>query len=352
MSKNIFKTEATTKNSSNKGGNNNRFSSLKDELNEKPVENSVIPKREKIVKEKSRFNFDDDQVNAFTSVDNNIIEKKEEFVKDSPKSRFNFDDDEVNVFTVINTEDSTQDTRDTRDTRIQNIRHSYNSFTTLKPPVIKPVEVIPFVYNEELFPELILKKNNSAIPEKISFADKLKLKQTEDKKEEIVKKEEDKKEEIEKPTLVEKLKSRYKEDIEENKRKQEEKRIQEEKDYVKPGWVYFKRDPITKKMTTHYGDDTRIIVREKTLNEHMNYWVDGVVDRYLRRKEMLENVYGINDDYSPPEENNIEYFDMLDEKAEQEKLKENQEIINKYFNENEEDDYAEDSYSNDYWKKR
>ena len=127
---------------------------------------------------------------------------------------------------------------------------------------------------------------------------------------------------------------------------------EEEKDYVKPGWVYFKRDPVTKKMTTHYGDNTRIVVREKTLNEHMDYWVDGVVDRYLRRKEMLENVYGITDYYSPPEENNIEYFDMLDEKAEQEKLKENQEIINKYLNDNDEDDYQEDSYSNDYWKKR
>jgi hypothetical protein len=35
MSKNIFKNSSTTKNTSNKG-NNNRFSSLKDELNETP----------------------------------------------------------------------------------------------------------------------------------------------------------------------------------------------------------------------------------------------------------------------------------------------------------------------------
>ena len=28
----------------------------------------------------------------------------------------------------------------------------------------------------------------------------------------------------------------------------------------------------------------------------MNYWIDGVVDRYLRRKEILETVYGITDE--------------------------------------------------------
>ena len=42
MSTNIFKTVATTKNSSNKGNNNSRFSSLKDELNEQPI---VIQKK-------------------------------------------------------------------------------------------------------------------------------------------------------------------------------------------------------------------------------------------------------------------------------------------------------------------
>jgi GTP-binding protein EngB required for normal cell division len=105
-------------------------------------------------------------------------------------------------------------------------------------------------------------------------------------------------------------------------------------------------------MKPHYGENTQFVIREKTLNEHMNYWIDGVVDRYLRRKEMLETVYGINDDYSPPEENNIEYFDMLDEKAEEEQAKEDEEIMRKYLNENEQDDYDEDSYSNDYWKKR
>jgi len=317
MSKNIFKTAATTKNSSNKVGNNNsRFSSLKDELNEQPVEHIVTPKKEKTVKEKSRFNFDDDEVNVFTSV-------------------------EI-------TQDDVKDIRDSRDTRIaQNKTYSssYNSFTTLKPPVIKPVEFVPFVYNEELFPELPLKTSNEVKPEKISFADKLKLKQPEVKSENMDIK-------VEKTTLVEKLKSRYKEDNEENKRKQEEKRIQEDKNYVKPGWVYFRKDPNTKKWHNYYGDNARIIVREKTLNEHMNYWIDGVVDRYLTRKEMLENVYGITDDYSPPEENNIEYFDMLDEKAEQERAKEEEEIINKYLNDNEEDEEEDDSYSNDYWKKR
>jgi hypothetical protein len=299
MSKNIFKT-VSTKNSSNKG-NNNRFSYLKDEINEKPIENIVVPKKEK---EKE--------------------EKKE-------KSRFNFDDDVVNVFTVNDLE---QDTRDTRG--FQN-----NSLSSLKPPIIKPVEAVPFVYNEELFPELKVKTSNTVNPEKVSFADKLKLKQTEVKKED--------KEVI---TLSEKLKLKHNEDIEENQRKSYEKRTQEEKDYVKPGWVYYRRDPVTKKMTPHYGENAKFVIREKTLNEHMNYWIDGVVDRYLSRKEMLETVYGINDDYSPPEENNIEYFDMLDEKAEEEQAKEDEEIMRKYLNENEQDDYDEDSYSNDYWKKR
>ena len=326
MSKNIFKTAATTKNSSNKMGNNNsRFSSLKDELNEQPVENIVTPKKDKIVKEKSRFNFDDDEVNVFTSV---------EITQDDVKD--------------------TRDSRDSRDSRtVQNNTYSssYNSFTTLKPPVIKPVEFVPFVYNEELFPELLLKKSNEVKPEKISFADKLKLKQPEVKKEEEVKSE-NMDINVEKLTLVEKLKSRYKEDNEENKRKQEEKRIQEDKNYVKPGWVYFRKDPNTKKWHNYYGDNARIVVREKTLNEHMDYWIDGVIDRYLTRKEILENVYGITDDYSPPEENNIEYFDMLDEKAEQERAKEEEEIINKYLNDNEEEEEEDDSYSNDYWKKR
>ena len=309
MSKNIFKNASTSKNSSNKGSNN-RFSYLKDELNEKPIENIVVPKKEK--------------------------KEKEE------KSRFNFDDDVVNVFTVNDVE---QDTRDIRDIRgFQN-----NSLSTLKPPIIKPpiikpVEAVPFVYNEELFPELKVKTSNIVNPEKVSFADKLKLKQTEVKKEE--------KENKEVTTLSEKLKLKHNEDIEENQRKNYEKRSQEEKDYVKPGWVYYRRDPVTKKMTPHYGENTRFVVREKTLNEHMNYWIDGVVDRYLSRKEMLETVYGINDDYSPPEENNIEYFDMLDEQAEEEQAKEDEELMRKYLNENEEDEYDEDSYNNDYWKKR
>ena len=305
MSKNIFKNASATKNSSNKG-NNNRFSSLKDELNEKPIENIVVPKKE----------------------------MKKENVERNEKSRFNFDDDVVNVFTVNDVE---QDTRDTRDTRgIQN-----NSLSTLKPPIIKPVEAVPFVYNEELFPELKVKTSNIVNSEKVSFADKLKLKQTEVKKEDK-----------EVTTLSEKLKLKYNEDIEESQRKNYEKRTQEEKDYVKPGWVYYRRDPVTKKMRPYYGENSQFVVREKTLNEHMNYWIDGVVDRYLRRKELLENVYGINDDYSPPEENNIEYFDMLDEKAEEEQAKEDEELMNKYLNENEEN--SEENYEtyNDYWKKR
>ena len=85
----------------------------------------------------------------------------------------------------------------------------------------------------------------------------------------------------------------------------------------------------------------------------MNYWIDGVVDRYLRRKEMLETVYGINDDYSPPEENNIDYFDMLDEKIEEEIEKEKRQYINSYLNDDDDEDSDNyDSYSNDYWKKR
>lgn len=308
MSNNIFKTAVASKNSNNKSGNNNRFSSLKDELNERPVDNIAIPKMKN---EKE-----------------NVKEEKRE------KSRFNFDDDIVNVFTNNIIEEDTRDIRDTRDTR--------NSFSTLKPPVIKPVEAVTFVYNEELFPELSLKTSNNVTSEKLSFADKLKLKQTE------IKKEED----VNVVTLSEKLKLKHNENIEENIKIKELKRIQEEKDYVKPGWVYYKRDPITKKMRPYYGENTQTIVREKTLNEHMNYWIDGVVDRYLRRKERLETVYGITDDYSPPEENNIEYFDMLDEKAEQERDKEEEEIINKYLNENEEDDDAYETYNNDYWKKR
>ena len=43
---------------------------------------------------------------------------------------------------------------------------------------------------------------------------------------------------------------------------------------------------------------------------------------------------------------------MLDEKAEEEQAKEDEEIMRKYLNENEQDDYDEDSYINDYWKKR
>ena len=320
MSKNIFKTEATSKNNSIKVGNNNsRFSSLKDELNEKPSENIVTPKKEKIPKEKSRFNFDNDEVNVFTSVENNpddIRYEKEE------------------RYEIIS----------------QNNIRTYNSFTTLKPPVIKPAEVVPLIYSEELFPELTLKKTNEVKTETISFADKLKSNKTDVKKEEV--NTENIEIKVDKITLVEKLKSRYKEDNEENNRKQEEKRIKEEKDYVKPGWVYFRKDPNTKKWHNYYGDNTRIVVREKTLNEHMNYWIYGVVDRYLTRKEMLETDYGITDDYSPPEENNIEYFDMLDEKAERERAKEEEEIINKYLNDNEDDYNDDESYSNDYWKKR
>jgi hypothetical protein len=319
MSKNIFKNSYTTKNTSNKG-NNNRFSSLKDELNENPIENNVIPKKEKEEKrEKSRFNFDDDVVNVFT--DNNV----EEEIKDTKEIRDTRD---------------TRDIRDIRDTR--DTRNTHNSFTALKPQVIKPVEAVTFVYNEELFPELPFKKDNIVTTEKLSFADKLKLKQTEIKKEEHVNT----------VPLSEKLKLKHTENIEENIKRKELKRIQEEKDYVKPGWVYYKRDPITKKMRPYYGENTQTIVKEKTLNEHMNYWIDGVVDRYLRRKEMLETVYGITDDYSPPEENNIEYFDMLDEKVEEELDKEEEEIINKYLNDNEEDYDNYETYNNDYWKKR
>jgi hypothetical protein len=301
MSTNIFKTAATSKNSSNKGSNNSRFSSLKDELIEKPIDNSsVIHKKEK-VKEKSRFNFDDDDVNVF--------------------------------FTA----EIAEDTRDTRDTQ-NNTYNTYNSFTTLKVPSIKQIEPITIVYNEELFPELTLKKSNSVNPEKISFADKLKLKQTEVNKED-------------KPSLVEKLKIKYKEDNEENKRNQEEKRIQEEKDYVKPGWVYFRRDPNTKKWYNYYGNNSTIVVRPKNFNEHINYWIDGVVDRYETRKELLENNYGV--DYSNEEDDNIEYFDMLDAKAEQEIADEKEEIVKKYLNDHKDDDSENyDSYSNDYWKKR
>ena len=49
----------------------------------------------------------------------------------------------------------------------------------------------------------------------------------------------------------------------------------------------------------------------------------------------------------------MDLADMLDEKAEQEKAKEEKEIINKYLNDSEDDDNDNyDSYSNDYWKKR
>jgi hypothetical protein len=308
MSNNIFKTASTAKNSSNKGASNNRFSSLKDELIEQPIDNS-IPNENK---------------------------GKE---KEKPKSRFNFDNDEVNVFAVDNIVDTREviDTREQRDSRLTQ-NNTRNSFTTLR-PVIKPVEVVSFVYKEESFPELSLKKGNIVTPEKISFADKLKNNEI--------------KEEVDKMSLVEKLKLKQNEDIEENKRKEELKKIQEKKNcYVKPGWVTIIRDPITKKTRTFYGDNKHI-ERDKTLNEHMNYWIDGVVDRYLRRKEMLETVYGINDDYSPPEENNIDYFDMLDEKIEEENEKEKRQYINSYLNDDDDEDSdSYDSYSNDYWKKR
>ncbi len=295
MSKNIFKTATTVKNSSNKS-NNNRFSSLKDELNEKSIENNTIPKE---VKEKEK-----------------------------PKSRFNFDDDEVNVFKVENTEDKI-------DTKIiQNTAHiqSHNSFTTIKTQVIKPVEEeVKFVYNEDFFPELTtIKKNND---KKTSYVDKMKINNPD-------------------TSLVEKLKLKYKEDIEENKKKQEEKRLEEEKNYIEPGWVCFRRDPITKRMNPYYGDNNPIVVKEKTLSEHVNNWIDGVEDRYLRRKELLENKYGINNDYSY-EENYAEYFDMLDAKEEYENAKEEERILNSYLNEEEEDEIdSYESYSYDYWKKR
>ena len=312
MSNNIFKTASNAKNS-NKGTSNNRFSSLKDELIERHVDNNIIPNENK--------------------------GKEKEKEKEKPKSRFNFDNDEVNVFAVENIVDTREviDTRETRDSRLTQ-NNTRNSFTTLR-PVIKPVEAVSFVYKEESFPELSLKKGNIVTPEKISFADKLKNNEI--------------KEEVDKMSLVEKLKLKQNEDIEENKRKEELKKIQEKKNcYVKPGWVTIIRDPITKKTRTFYGDNKHI-ERDKTLNEHMNYWIDGVVDRYLRRKEMLETVYGINDDYSPPEENNIDYFDMLDEKIEEEIEKEKRQYINSYLNDDDDEDSDNyDSYSNDYWKKR
>lgn len=294
--------ESTTKNSNNKGFNNNRFSSLKDELNEHPA--NEISTLIKEVKEKDK-------------------------VKDKPKSRFNFDDDDINVFKVENTEDNIRDTK-----VIQNNTHTYtntyNSFTTLKPVIIKETETVPFVYTEDAFPELLIKKSNK------------------------INNKNDTNEDLNKLTLVEKLKSKYNEDIEENKRKQEEKRIQEEKDYVNPGWVYIKRDPNTKKWYNNYGNNQIIVSeRPKTLNEHMNYWADGVVDRYERRKELEDKYYGYNHDFTPEHENYIDYFDMLDAKAEQEKAKEEKELINSYLNESEDDDIDNyDSYSNDYWKKR
>ena len=311
MSNNIFKTASNAKNS-NKVTSNNRFSSLKDELIERHVDNNIIPN------------------------ENKGKEKEKEKEKEKPKSRFNFDNDEVNVFAVENIVD-TREVIDTRDSRLTQ-NNTRNSFTTLR-PVIKPVEVVSFVYKEESFPELSLKKGNIVTPEKISFADKLKNNEI--------------KEEVDKMSLVEKLKLKQNEDIEENKRKEELKKIQEKKNcYVKPGWVTIIRDPITKKTRTFYGDNKHI-ERDKTLNEHMNYWIDGVVDRYLRRKEMLETVYGINDDYSPPEENNIDYFDMLDEKIEEEIEKEKRQYINSYLNDDDDEDSDNyDSYSNDYWKKR
>ena len=312
MSNNIFKTASNAKNS-NKGASNNRFSSLKDELIERHVDNNIIPNENK--------------------------GKEKEKEKEKPKSRFNFDNDEVNVFAVENIVDTREviDTREPRDSRLTQ-NNTRNSFTTLR-PVIKPVEVVSFVYKEESFPELSLKKGNIVTQEKISFADKLKNNEI--------------KEEVDKMSLVEKLKLKQNEDIEENKRKEELKKIQEKKNcYVKPGWVTIIRDPITKKTRTFYGDNKHI-ERDKTLNEHMNYWIDGVVDRYLRRKEMLETVYGINDDYSPPEENNIDYFDMLDEKIEEEIEKEKRQYINSYLNDDDDEDSdSYDSYSNDYWKKR
>lgn len=304
MSKNIFKTAPTNKSSNNKGFNNNRFSSLKDELNEPPVENSNTSKE--------------------------IKDKKKEKEKEKEKSRFNFDDDEVNVFTVENTQDNIKDTKVIQNnTHTHKYTNTHNSFTNLKPPVIKEAESVPFIYTEDAFPELLVKTTNKTNNQP------------------------DTNEELHKMTLVEKLKSKYNEDIEENKRKQEEKRIQEEKDYVKPGWVYIKRDPNTKKWSNNYGNNQTIIVQtSKTLNEHMNYWVDSVVDRYERRKEVEDNYYGYNHDFIPEHENNIDYFDMLDEKAEQEKAKEEKEIINNYLNDNEDDDNDNyESYSNDYWKK-
>lgn len=306
MSKNIFKTEATTKNSSNKGFiNNNRFSSLKDELIEKPVENTNIIKE----------------------VKDNVKDK------DKEKSRFNFDDDVVNVFKVENTEDNIRDTKaihNNTHTHTNTHTNTHNSFTTLKPLIKKQAEIVPFIYTEDAFPELLVKTTNKTNNEHGTI------------------------EHLNKLTLVEKLKSKYNEDIEENKRKQEEKIIKEEKDYVNPGWVYIKRDPNTKKWSSNYGNNQIIVVqRPKTLNEHMNYWVDGVADRYERRKELEDNYYGYNHNFSYEDENYIDYFDMLDAKAEQKKAKEEREIINNYLNDSEDDDNDNyDSYSNDYWKKR
>lgn len=296
MSKNIFKTAPTNKSNNNKGFNNNRFSSLKDELNEPPVENNYIPKKDNLVKEKSRFNFEDD---------------------------------DINVFKVENTEDNIRDTKAIQNnTRMHTNTH--NSFTTFKPLIKKQAEPVPFIYTEDAFPELLVKTSNK------------------------INNQNGTNEELNKLTLVEKLKSKYNENIEENKRKQEDKRIQEEKDYVTPGWVYIKRDPNTKKWCNNYGNN-QIIIAEgpKTLNEHMNLWVYGVADIYERRKELKENYYGYTDDFTPEDENNIEYFDMLDAKAEQEKEKEEKEFINNYLNDNEDDDNDNyESYSNDYWKKR
>ena len=82
--------------------------------------------------------------------------------------------------------------------------NTHNSFTTFKPLIKKQAEPVPFIYTEDAFPELLVKTSNK------------------------INNQNGTNEELNKLTLVEKLKSKYNENIEENKRKQEDKRIQEE----------------------------------------------------------------------------------------------------------------------------
>ena len=299
MSTNIFKTPAknsrnnNNSNNINSKNNNNRFNSLKDEL----VLKQDVIFDEKIVKKP-------------------IIEEK--------SSRFNFDKDEVNLFTI----------EDVRDVREKRYNSSSNSFMNIKPTVTKIVKIEPFIYKEELFPSLLTDVevvNQKVVNQKVVNQKVVNLELKLEVKE------------VKCDSLVDKLKLKYKEDIEKNQLKEDEIIS----DDIEPGCVAIRYNPDTNKRYICYGNNIPIIPivpKTNNLNECMWDWVDNVSERFKQYKQQKDDYYGqtyYDYDYDNPEENYAEYFDMLDKKEERELLKE-EARIQLMLNSNDSDNYETD----------